>query len=77
MSGASSLLPRSKAVYSKAAVRWASFVVGDSQTEQSTGHIVGFMRFDSDDKQAVLDLLKLHPVVVHDGSVELCEMPKS
>ena len=52
-------------------------VVGDSQTMQSTEHIVGFMRFDSDDKQAVLDLLKLHPVVVHGGSVELCEMPKS
>jgi hypothetical protein len=35
------------------------------------------MRFDSDNKQALLDLLKSHPAVAHGGSVELCEMPKS
>lgn len=52
-------------------------VIGDAQTTQSTEHIVGFTRFDSYDKQAILDLLKVHPVVVHGGSVELCEMPKS
>jgi hypothetical protein len=52
-------------------------VIGDAQFAQSTEHIVGFMRFDSDDKQAILDLLELHPVVIHGGSVELCEMPKT
>jgi hypothetical protein len=35
------------------------------------------MRFDSEDKQKIIDLLASHPVVVHGGSVELCEMPES
>ncbi len=35
------------------------------------------MRFDSDDKEKLLELLKTHPVVVHGGTVELCEMPES
>lgn len=52
-------------------------VVGDSESAQSSEHIVGYMRFDSEDKAKILDLLKSHPVVMHGGSVELCEMPKS
>lgn len=40
-------------------------------------HIIGFMRFDSEDEQSVLRLLEKHPVVLHGGSVELCQMPKS
>jgi hypothetical protein len=52
-------------------------VVGDARSAKSTEHIVGYMRFDSDDKQPILDLLAGHPVVVHGGSVELCEMPES
>jgi len=52
-------------------------VIGDCQTARTTDHIVGYMRFDSDDKQQLLDLLESHPVVVHGGSVELCEMPVS
>jgi len=51
--------------------------LGDTQSAKPTDHIVGFMRFDSDDKQKILDLLEKHPVVIHGGSVELCEMPKS
>ncbi len=52
-------------------------VIGDLQSAKPTDHIVGYMRFDTDDKQALLDLLKLHPTVLHGGSVELCELPKS
>jgi hypothetical protein len=52
-------------------------VVGDSSSAESTEHIVGYMRFDSDDKQKILDLLEGHPVVVHGGSIELCELPQS
>ena len=51
-------------------------VVGDIRSAQSTKHIGGFMRFDSDDKAKLLELLKQHPVVIHGGSVELCEMPR-
>ena len=52
-------------------------VVGDAGSAAPTQHIVGYMRFDADDKQRVLDLLQRHPVVVHGGSVELCELPES
>jgi D-arabinose 1-dehydrogenase-like Zn-dependent alcohol dehydrogenase len=52
-------------------------VLGDTQSAKSSEHIVGYMRFDSEDKQKLLDLLKRHPVVMHGGSVELREMPKS
>ena len=51
--------------------------VGDADSMKSTDHIVGYMFFDSEDKQRILDLLEKHPVVAHGGSVELCEMPKS
>jgi len=52
-------------------------VVGNVPSAKSSEHIAGYMRFDSDDRQKILDLLQLHPVVKHGGSVELCEMPKS
>ncbi len=52
-------------------------VLGDAQSAKSSDHIVGYMRFDAEDKQELLNLLKQHPVVMHGGSVELCELPKS
>lgn len=52
-------------------------IIGDTQTAKPSDHITGYMRFDSDDKQKIVDLLQDHPVVIHGGSVELCEMPKS
>ena len=51
--------------------------VGEADSIQSTDHIIGFMRFDSEDEPSLLRLLEKHPVVLHGGSVELCEMPKS
>lgn len=51
--------------------------VGDADSMKPTDHIVGYMRFDSEDKQQILDLLERHPVVRHGGTVELCDMPKS
>ena len=52
-------------------------VLGDVGSAKPTDHIVGYMRFDADDKQQVLDLLQRHPVVLHGGAVELCELPES
>lgn len=52
-------------------------IIGDAESAKPTDHIVGYMRFDSDDKQKILDLLEKHPAVIHGGSVELCEMSKS
>jgi hypothetical protein len=52
-------------------------VLGDARMAQPSDHIVGYMRFDADNQQKLLDLLERHPVVVHGGTVELCEMPES
>jgi hypothetical protein len=52
-------------------------VVIGARTAVSSGHLVGYMRFDAPDKQKLMDLLNGHPVVIRGGSVELCEMPKS
>ncbi|MDF3055872.1 MAG: hypothetical protein K0R17_87 [Rariglobus sp.] len=52
-------------------------IVGNTQSAKPSDHIVGYMRFDADDKQKLLALLNRHPVVVHGGAVELCELPKS
>lgn len=53
------------------------YVVGEKNIIDTTAHVDGFMRFDSDDLNLLLELLKKHPVVRHGGTVELCEMPKS
>lgn len=52
-------------------------VLGDAQSAKSSDHLVGYMRFDSDDRSQLLDLLKRHPIVLHGGSVELCELAES
>lgn len=52
-------------------------VVGDADSAHSTDFIGGYMNFDSDDKQKILDLLQKHPVAMHGGSLHLCEMPKT
>jgi hypothetical protein len=52
-------------------------VGGDWEAAKLTLHVVGYRRFFSDDKQKISDLLEKHPVIIHGGSAELCEMPKS
>jgi hypothetical protein len=37
----------------------------------------GFMRFDCDSLEYLKDFLNDHPVVVHGGTIEICEMPKT
>jgi hypothetical protein len=51
--------------------------LGGRGGDLSSAHIVGYMRFDADDRQTLLDLLATHPNLVHGGTVELCELPKS
>jgi hypothetical protein len=51
--------------------------IGNADLPRSSDHIVGFMRFDAEEKQTILDLLQEHPIVLHGGTVELCEIPES
>jgi hypothetical protein len=52
-------------------------ILGNTTSAQPTDHIVAYMRFDSHDKQQILELLEKHPVIIHGGSAELCEMAES
>jgi hypothetical protein len=52
-------------------------ILGNGDPVGQSDHIVGYMRFDSENKQEVLELLKIHPVILSGGTVELCELPKS
>ncbi|MCH2046721.1 MAG: hypothetical protein MK212_21585 [Saprospiraceae bacterium] len=51
--------------------------VGEKRVDNITNTVAGFMRFEADNKEAILELLKIHPVSLQGGTLELCEMPKS
>ena len=50
--------------------------LGRKDVPNTTADIGGYMRFDSDDVDQLKELLKIHPVVEHGGTIDLCEMPK-
>jgi hypothetical protein len=50
--------------------------IGKKSIPNITKNIDGFMRFETDDKEKLLLLLKKHPVIIEGGSLEVCEMPK-
>jgi hypothetical protein len=52
-------------------------LVGAQDAEMLSDRLAGYMRFDADDKARVLELLDLHPVVAHGGTVELCALPET
>jgi hypothetical protein len=52
-------------------------VLGHNAVPDTTKHVGGYMRFDSDDLDRLLKLLEEHPVIKHGGTIELCEMPES
>ena len=54
--------------------RWT---VGDKDVPDVTEHVGGYMRFDADSADELTELLEQHPTVVHGGTVEVCEMPKT
>jgi hypothetical protein len=51
--------------------------IGNKPIKKITDSIDGFMRFESEDINIILELLKKHPIIIQGGSLELCEMPKS
>ena len=51
--------------------------IGKKAVKNITNEIVGYMRFDSEDKNKILALLEKHPVIIQGGTVELCETPKT
>lgn len=51
--------------------------LGNLEGAVPTDHLAGYMRFDAEDRQTLLDLLEAHPVVVHGGTIEVFELPRS
>ena len=51
--------------------------LGTKEVADTTFEVGGYMRFESDNLNLLRELLKTHPVVVHGGTIELCELPKS
>lgn len=51
--------------------------IGHKLVPDITKNIGGFMKFESPDLNAIKSLLKLHPVILSGGTLELCEMPRT
>lgn len=51
--------------------------IGGNEAPDITEHIGGYMGFDAETLDELTALLEQHPTVVHGGTVEVCEMPKS
>jgi hypothetical protein len=51
--------------------------IGNIEVPDITENVGGYMRFDAASTDELTALLKQHPTVVHGGTVEICEMPKS
>lgn len=52
-------------------------LLGEKSATDITKYIGGFMRFESNNLEAVKELLNKHPVLINGGTLELCEMPKT
>lgn len=51
--------------------------IGGKPVPDTSREVGGYMRFDSENLDQLLELLDQHPVVKHGGTIELFTMPKS
>lgn len=51
--------------------------LGNKDVPSILDTIDGFMRFETNDIEALRTLLQRHPVLLNEGTFELCEMPKT
>ena len=51
-------------------------ILGARREPMVSESIGGVMHFETTDKNALLQLLEEHPLLVNGGTLELCEMPK-
>ena len=52
-------------------------IIGPQLMMQTADSVGGFMIFEAKDLESLLALLEQHPVIVHQGTIELCEMPET
>lgn len=54
----------------------ARSTIGKDNVPDITDHINGYMRFDAESLDDLNELLEQHPIVIHGGTIEICELPK-
>ena len=47
------------------------------EADTASDALAGYMRFDAESVDDLLELLQSHPVIAHGGSIEICEMLKT
>jgi len=52
-------------------------ILGNTDTAHAIDFLVGYMRFDAENKSDLMASLAEHPVIANGGSVHLIEMPKT
>ena len=68
---------RRKGVFKGGSAINPGLVTGVEPQQMASSIIAGYMLFNSDDVKKIHEVLKLHPVVIQGGTVELCEAPKT
>ena len=53
--------------------RWTVGKTADTRSDS----LAGYMRFDAENIEDLLELLEAHPIIRGGGTIEICEMPKS
>jgi len=51
--------------------------LGSKEVPDTTKNVSGYMRFESEDVEALKNLLREHPVLRNGGTLELCELPRT
>jgi hypothetical protein len=51
--------------------------LGSKEVSDTTKNVAGYMRFESEDFEALKNLLIEHPVLKSGGTLELCELPET
>ena len=51
-------------------------MIGGKASNLATEHLGGYMRFDANDRDALLALLEKHPVALRGGTLHLCDLPR-
>ena len=52
-------------------------IIGKQISSKMDNEFSGYMKFETNSLDALLELLSHHPVVINGGSVELVDLPKS
>ena len=52
-------------------------VLGEKAVADTSASVGGYMRFETSSINELNELLRKHPTIIHGGTIEICELPKS